>query len=128
MGPLKINLKFLEHHKDQYLELHRELKQSNVAPQSEAALQNFKTQTQLELEISSLMGCNIQWAEPSDFAAPEAAATSLLGAAATADYNMIQLKREEVGVKEEVGAQPQAPHEVSSPRETHGHEHMTSHM
>ncbi len=74
------------------------------------------------------MGCNIQWAEPSDFAAPEEAVTSLLGAAATADYNKIPLKREEVGAKEEVDAQPQAPNEVSFPRETLQHEHTTSHM
>jgi hypothetical protein len=57
LGPLKINLQFLEHHKNQFLELHRELIKTNYRPQTNAALQNFKTL--LELEISLLMGCNI---------------------------------------------------------------------
>jgi hypothetical protein len=61
------------------------IKNSDFAPQSEAARQNFKTL--LELELSLLMGCNIQWEEPSNFAAPAAAATSVLSAAAAADDN-----------------------------------------
>jgi hypothetical protein len=58
LGPLKINLQFLEHHKDQFLELHQELIKTNYVPQTNATLQNFKTL--LELEISLLMGCDIE--------------------------------------------------------------------
>ncbi len=54
LGPLKINLQFLEHHKDQFLEHHQELIKTNYGPQTNAALQNFKTL--LKLEISLLMG------------------------------------------------------------------------
>ena len=60
LGPLKVSLQFLEHHKMQYLELHRDLSKIEYAPQSEAALQNFKTL--LLLEISLLMGCDVEWA------------------------------------------------------------------
>ena len=58
LGPLKINLQFLEHHKEQFLDLHHELIKTNYGPQTNAALQNFKTL--LELDISLLMGCNIE--------------------------------------------------------------------
>ncbi len=40
LGPLKINLQFLEHHKNQFLDLHRELIKINYAPQTNTALQN----------------------------------------------------------------------------------------
>ncbi len=43
---------------DQFLELHQELIKTNYGPQTNAALQNFKTL--LELDISLLMGCDIE--------------------------------------------------------------------
>jgi hypothetical protein len=45
-------------HKDQSLEFHQELIKTNHGPQTNAALQNFKTL--LELDISLLMGCDIE--------------------------------------------------------------------
>jgi hypothetical protein len=72
LGPSKINLQFLQHHKDNYLELHHELAKISYSPQSDAALTNYKTL--LELEISLLMGCDIEWGGASDFAEPAAAA------------------------------------------------------
>jgi hypothetical protein len=81
-GHLKIILQFLEHHKDQYLELPCKLEKSDFAPQSEAALQNFKTL--VELGIILLKGCNIKWAEPSYFAAPAAAGPARGADSATA--------------------------------------------
>ena len=81
LGPLKINLQFLEHHKDQFLELHRELIKINYAPQTNAALQNLKTL--LELEISLLMGCDIVWGGEPEVEAP--AADAVLGASAEHD-------------------------------------------
>jgi hypothetical protein len=59
LGPLKISLQFLENHKTQYLELHRELLKLEYSPQTDAALQNFKTLCLLE--ISLLMGFDIDW-------------------------------------------------------------------
>ncbi len=59
LGPLKISLQFLENHKTQYLELHRELLKLEYLPQTDAALQNFKTLCLLE--ISLLMGFDIDW-------------------------------------------------------------------
>jgi hypothetical protein len=75
LGPSKINLQFLQHHKDNYLELHHELAKISYSPQSDAALTNYKTL--LELEISLLMGCNIKWGGASDFVEPAAAAGAL---------------------------------------------------
>jgi hypothetical protein len=82
---LKTNLQFLEHHKDQLLELHQELVKTNYGPQTNAALQNF--QTLLKLEISLLMGCDIEWGGESEVAAPAsaAAAGTVLGASAVND-------------------------------------------
>ena len=62
-GPQKVEMQFLENHKLLYLELHREFGKSEYAPQSEASLQNFKTL--LMLEISLLMGCDLDWATSS---------------------------------------------------------------
>ena len=59
-APQKIDLQFLEHHKSLYLELHRDFTKSGYAPQTEASLQNFKTL--LMLEITILLGCDIEWA------------------------------------------------------------------
>ncbi len=85
MGPSKINLQFLEHHKDNYLGLHRDLAKISYSPQTDAALTNYKTL--LELEISLLMGCDIEWGGASDFAEPEpeGAARAVLGAARRKD-------------------------------------------
>ena len=87
LSPLKINLQFLEHHKLQYLELHHELAKINYSPQTDAALQNFKIL--LELEISLLMGCDLEWGGASDFAEHEhaAAAGTVLRAAGATDDN-----------------------------------------
>lgn len=85
LGPSKINLQFLEHHKENYLELHHDLAKISYSPQTDAALTNFKTL--LELEISLLMGCDTEWAERSDLADPDAAsaAGAVLGAARPSD-------------------------------------------
>ena len=74
LGPSKINLQFLEHHKENYLELHHDLAKISYSPQTDAALTNFKTL--LELEISLLMGCDTEWAERSDLADPDAASAA----------------------------------------------------
>ena len=78
---LKIELQFLEHHKMQFLDLHRELAKIEYSPQSEAALQNFKTL--LLLEIPLLLGCDVDWA-PARSAGDEASAV-LSQSAAGAD-------------------------------------------
>ena len=78
---LKIELQFLEHHKMQFLDLHRELAKIEYSPQSEAALQNFKTL--LLLEIALLLGCDLDWA-PAWSAGDEASAV-LSQSAAGAD-------------------------------------------
>jgi hypothetical protein len=85
LGPSKIKLQFLEHHKQNYLGLHHDLARISYSPQTDAALTNFKTL--LELEISLLMGCDTEWAGASDFAEPEAAAAAgaVLGAARQTD-------------------------------------------
>ncbi len=54
LGPSKINLQFLEHHKVQFLGLHRDLAKISYSPQTDAALTN--TKTLIELELSLLMG------------------------------------------------------------------------
>ena len=59
-APQKVELQFLENHKTLYLDLHREFTKSEYAPQSEASLQNFKTL--LMLEITILLGTDIEWA------------------------------------------------------------------
>jgi enamine deaminase RidA (YjgF/YER057c/UK114 family) len=58
-------------------DLHQELIKTNCGPQTNAALQNFKTL--LKLEISLLMGCYIEWGGESEVAAPAAAAGTVLG-------------------------------------------------
>ena len=60
IGSIKVNLQFLQNHKDLYMELHRDFTKIEYAPQSEAQLQNFKTL--LLLEISLLMGADLEWA------------------------------------------------------------------
>jgi hypothetical protein len=57
-----LDLQFLEPHKVQYLDLHRELLKIDYLLQSEAALQNCKTL--LVIETSLLMGCYVEWARP----------------------------------------------------------------
>ena len=60
IGRIKVHLQFLQNHKDLYMELHRDFTKIEYAPQSEAQLQNFKTL--LLLEISLLMGADLEWA------------------------------------------------------------------
>jgi hypothetical protein len=62
LKPLPIDVQFLEHHKTQYLELHRELQNLEYSRQSQAALQNLKTL--LLLEIQLLLGCDVEWSVP----------------------------------------------------------------
>ena len=59
----KVELQFLENHKTLYMDLHRDFTKSDYAPQSEASLQNFKTL--LILEITILLGTDIEWAKGS---------------------------------------------------------------
>ncbi len=66
LGPSKIYLQFLEHHKQNFLGLHHDVARISYSPQTDAALTNFKTL--LELEISLLMGCYTEWTGASDFA------------------------------------------------------------
>ncbi len=53
LSPMKASLQSLEHHKMQYLELHRDLSKIEYAQQTEAALQNFKTLLLLEINMAS---------------------------------------------------------------------------
>jgi hypothetical protein len=39
MGSIKVELQFLQNHKDLYMELHREFAKNEYIPQSEAQLQ-----------------------------------------------------------------------------------------
>ncbi len=57
--PLTLDVQFLEHHKTQYLDLHRQFQKIDYLPQTQAALQNFKTL--LLLEIQLLLGCDVEW-------------------------------------------------------------------
>jgi hypothetical protein len=75
--PQKVELQFLESHKTLYLDLHREFTKSEYAPQSEASLQNFRTL--LMLEITILLGADIEWATGSSAVAGSS------GSAAVAD-------------------------------------------
>ena len=59
-GCIKVELQFLQKHKDLYMELHCDFSKNEYAAQSEAQLQNFKTL--LLLEIALLMGTDIEWA------------------------------------------------------------------
>jgi hypothetical protein len=82
----KLNFSFwnLEHHKTLYLDLHRGFTMSEYAPQSEASLQNFRTL--LMLEISVLLGADIEWAMGSSLAGGAAVAgPPVLAAGAAAD-------------------------------------------
>ena len=69
-APQKVELQFLETHKTLFMELHQEFSKSDYAPQSEASLQNFKTL--LILEISILLGTDIEWATGSTSGAASA--------------------------------------------------------
>ena len=61
--PITLELQFLEHHNTQFLDLHRDLMRIDYTSQSESALTNLKTL--LLLEISLLLGCDVEWAPPS---------------------------------------------------------------
>ncbi len=58
-NPLSIDVQFLEHHKTQYLDLHRELQKLEYSLQTQAALQNLKTLLLLDIQI--LLGCDVEW-------------------------------------------------------------------
>jgi hypothetical protein len=55
-APMKVEMQFLEHHRNLYLDLHHE---GDYAQNSEASLQNF--QTLLIMEIGLSMGYDIDW-------------------------------------------------------------------
>jgi hypothetical protein len=82
-APQKVEVQFLENHKTLYLDLHREFTKSEYAPQSEASLQNFKTL--LMLEITILLGTDIEWATGSTGCATVADPPVLAPAAAADD-------------------------------------------
>ena len=63
LNPITLELQFLEHHNTQFLDLHRDLMRIDYTSQSESALTNLKTL--LLLEISLLLGCDVEWAPPS---------------------------------------------------------------
>ena len=73
-GSIKVELQFLQKHKDLYMELHGDYSKNDYVAQSEAQLQNFKTL--VLFEIALLMGADIEWATGG------AAAASAGGAAA----------------------------------------------
>ncbi len=50
LKPLPIDVQFLEHHKTQYLDLHRELQKLEYSPETQAALQNLKTLLLLDIK------------------------------------------------------------------------------
>ncbi len=74
--PLTLNVQFLEHHKTQYLDLHRELQKIDFSQQTQPALQNFKVL--LLLEIQLLLGCDVEWSvtPPPDSADPPVLSTA----------------------------------------------------
>ncbi len=84
-APQKVELQFLEHHKTLCLALHQEFTKSEYAQQSEAALQNFKTL--LMLEITILLGPDIEWATGSTGSAAVADPPVLAPGAAADDGN-----------------------------------------
>jgi hypothetical protein len=81
-APIKVEMQFLENHKNLYLELHGDLSKIAYAPQSEAALTNF--QTLLIMEIGLLMGCDVDWgtANPASAATAANAGAAILPPAA----------------------------------------------
>ena len=58
-APMKVEMQFLDSHKNLYLELQREFSKIEYAPQSEASLINF--QTLLNMEMALLMGSDVDW-------------------------------------------------------------------
>ena len=82
-APQKVELQFLESHKKLYMELHQDFSKIEYAPQSEASLQNF--QTLLMMEISLLMGCDVDWGTASTGSAADAGAEVLPPAAGNDD-------------------------------------------
>jgi hypothetical protein len=77
-APIKVEMQFLEKHKILYLDLHRDLSKIEYAPQSEASFQHFPTL--LLLEISLLIGCDLDWgtAHPAGAAGGDGGAADLL--------------------------------------------------
>jgi hypothetical protein len=63
LHPITLELQFLHHHVKQFTDIHRELMRIEYTPQSETALTNLKIL--LLLEISLLLGCDVEWAPPS---------------------------------------------------------------
>ncbi len=58
LSPITVDVQFLEHQKTQYVDLHSKLQKIEYSPQSEAALQHFKTL--LLLEIGMLLSCDVE--------------------------------------------------------------------
>ncbi len=83
--PLTLDVQFLEHHKTQYLDLHRKLQKMDYSQQLQVALQNSKTL--LLLEIQLLFGCDVEWSVPTqpDSAVAEPPVLSTAGEAADAN-------------------------------------------
>ena len=79
-APKKVDMQFIENHRDKnlYLEFHRDFIKVDYAQQSEALLQNF--QTLLILEIVLLMGCDFDWGtkRPAGAAGGDGGAADLL--------------------------------------------------
>jgi hypothetical protein len=86
-APVKVEMQFLENHKNLYLpgtvRLHRDFSKIEYAPQSEASLTNF--QTLLIMEIGLLMGCDVDWGTANPASAANAGPAILPPAAGNDD-------------------------------------------
>ena len=54
---MKLDMQFLDHHRQQFLDLHAELSKIEYSPQSEAALTKFKALLLLEIALM----CAAEW-------------------------------------------------------------------
>ncbi len=115
-APQQVDLAFLENHKTLYLDLHREFTKSEYAPQSEAALQNFKTL--LMLEIAILLGCDLEWAKGSSVDAAVADPPVLTAAAAADDDDASHSEASDAPGRAELGARAPAPAEPNAGDDT----------
>ena len=97
----------MEHHKTLYLDLHREFTKSEYAPQSEASLQNFKTL--LMLEITILLGTDIEWATGSSVGAAVADPPVLAPGAAADDDDASNSEESDAPGRAKHGAAARAP-------------------
>ncbi len=110
---MKIDMQFLDHHRQQYLDLHADFIRIDYSPQSEAAFTNLKTL--LLLEISLLHGCDYDWPPP---VAGSVSEGEVLGAGAASTGEVLgpgALADDADNSGEEQGAPAAAPAAVPAP-------------